>query len=300
MMGVPKEDWEEMFTLANLAFGADDADERSYAHMDIIRYFAGLLEARTKCPASDLVSALATARIADKNLTTDEILVNCDSLIVAGTETTRLAAAGGMLAFLQHPAEWRAIAEEPTLLPSAIEEVLRWTSTATHLMRTATRPVILRDRHIEAGERVTLWTPSANRDEAVFVDPDQFNIRRQPNRHLSLGAGEHFCLGAALAKAELRILYEELLRSTEHIELDGPPVLLGSIVVNGLQQLPVKMSPARHLQLSDQFNPNGEAPLAGAALPGPAASCDQACRWGNSESYLTATIAPAPCNLAAR
>jgi cytochrome P450 len=188
------------------------------------------------------VSVLATARLDGRPLTPDEVLLNCDNLLVGGTENTRIAAAGGMLAFLEHPAEWRALGADPALFPLAVEEVLRWTSSATHIMRTATRPVILRGRQIGAGERVTLWNPSANRDEAVFDDPDRFDIRRRPNRHLALGAGEHFCLGSTLARFELRILYAELLRRGIRIEPDGTPVRLSSIVVNGLETLPVRLA----------------------------------------------------------
>jgi cytochrome P450 len=148
-----------------------------------------------------------------------------------------------MLAFLEHPGEWQDLAEDPALFPTAVEEVLRWTSSATHIMRTATRPVILRGRHIEAGDRVTLWNPSANRDEAVFDNPDTFSIRRQPNRHLALGAGEHFCLGSTLARFELRILYQELLHRVKCVVLDGEHVRLSSIVVNGLERLPVNLVP---------------------------------------------------------
>ena len=136
-----------------------------------------------------------TAEIGGRKLTVDELILNCDNLLVGGTENTRIAAAGGMLAFLRNPAEWRAVSEEPDLLPSGVEEVLRWTSTATHIMRTTTTPVVIRDRRIGAGERVTLWNPSANRDESVFDEPERFSVRRKPNRHVALGAGEHFCLG---------------------------------------------------------------------------------------------------------
>jgi cytochrome P450 len=243
MMGVPKNDWERLFALTSDAFGAADPVTRRFAHMDILQYFEDLAATRMKSPADDLVSALASANIDGRKLSPDEILLNCDNLLVGGTENTRIAAAGGMLAFLEHPAEWHALSREPTLLPSAVEEVLRWTSTATHIMRTATRPVVLQDRHIEAGERVTLWNPSANRDETVFAEPDRFNVRRHPNRHIALGYGEHFCLGGTLARTELRLLYTELLRNTERVELDGAPVPLSSIVVNGFEKLQVKFSP---------------------------------------------------------
>jgi cytochrome P450 len=245
MMGVPKDDWEHLFTLTNDAFGAADAMDRRAAHLDILQYFEELATTRSKSPADDLVSLLATAKIDGRKLTADEIILNCDNLLVGGTENTRIAASGGMLAFLQHPDQWHALSTEPELLRPAVEEVLRWTSTATHIMRTATAQVTMRGRRIEAGQRVTLWNPSANRDETVFDEPDCFSVRRQPNRHIALGTGEHFCLGGTLGRAELRLLYEELLLYTERIELDGTPVMLSSIVVNGPESLPVKLTPRK-------------------------------------------------------
>jgi cytochrome P450 len=245
MMGVPKDDWEHLFTLTNDAFGAADAMDRRAAHLDILQYFEELATTRSKSSADDLVSLLATAKIDGRKLTADEIILNCDNLLVGGTENTRIAASGGMLAFLQHPDQWHALSTEPELLRPAVEEVLRWTSTATHIMRTATAQVTMRGRRIEAGQRVTLWNPSANRDETVFDEPDCFSVHRQPNRHIALGTGEHFCLGGTLGRAELRLLYEELLLCTERIELDGTPVMLSSIIVNGPESLPVKLTPRK-------------------------------------------------------
>jgi|HubBroStandDraft_1064217.scaffolds.fasta_scaffold35092_1 cytochrome P450 len=245
MMGVPKDDWEHLFALTNDAFGAGDAMARRLAHLYILQYFEDLLTARINSPADDLVSMLVAAEVDGRKLSREELILNCDNLLVGGTENTRIAAAGGLLAFIEHPGEWQALVAEPTLLPSAVEEVLRWTSTATHIMRTATRPVTIRGRGIGEGERVTLWNPSANRDHSLFTDPDRFDVRRQPNRHLALGSGEHFCLGGILARAELRLLYGELLRNVECVELAGAPVLLSSIVVNGPARLPVRLIPKR-------------------------------------------------------
>jgi len=243
MMGVPRNEWEHLFTLTNEAFGAGDALERRLAHLEILQYFGDLANVRAKSPADDIVSVLVTAEIDGRKLNSDEIILNCDNLLVGGTENTRIAASGGMLEFLQYPDQWKALSTEPALLRSAVEEVLRWTSTATHIMRTTTRPVTLRGRRIEAGERVTLWNPSANRDEGVFDDPDRCSVYRKANWHLALGTGVHFCLGGTLGRAELRLVYEELLRNTERIELDGTPVMLSSIVVNGLEHLPVRLVP---------------------------------------------------------
>jgi cytochrome P450 len=243
MLGVPKNDWERLFSLTNDAFGADDPAQRRGAHLDIMQYFEDLATARGKSPADDLVSVLACAQIDGRQLTPDEVILNCDNLLIGGTENTRIAAAGGMLALIQHPDQWQALSTEPQLLHSAVEEVLRWTSTATHIMRTATAQVTMHGRRIAVGDLVTLWNPSANRDESVFDDPDCFSIRRKPNRHIALGTGEHFCLGGTLGRTELRVLYAELLHSTERIELDGAPVMLSSIIVNGPERLPVRLTP---------------------------------------------------------
>ncbi|MFH8989993.1 cytochrome P450 [Streptomyces sp. NPDC017940] len=239
MMGIPSADWERLFTLTSDAFGASDPLTQRLAHLDILGYFDALRADKAKNPTDDLVSALATAEIDGEPLTPDDVILNCDNLLVGGTENTRIAASGGMLAFLHHPGQWHALRDDPALLPSAVEEVLRWTSTATHIMRTATRSVEIHGRHIAANDRVTLWLPSANRDESVFPDPDRFDIRRSPNRHLALGFGEHFCVGSMLARVELRHLYNELLTQSINVELDGEPTLLSSIVVNGPEQLPI-------------------------------------------------------------
>jgi cytochrome P450 len=245
MMGVPEADWERLFTLSREAFGAGDPMARRLAHLDIMGYFQNLTAAKAANPGDDLVSVLVTGRIEGKPISQEEILLNCDNLFVGGAENTRIAAAGGMLAFLEHPEQWRLLTADPALLPTAVEEVLRWTSTPTHLLRTTTRPVEIRDRRIDAGDLVTLWLPSANRDEEAFTHPDHFDVRRQPNRHLALGFGEHFCVGSVLARVEIRFLYQALIDRSIRIEPDGEPTRLDSIVVNGLEHLPVKLTPGR-------------------------------------------------------
>ncbi|MDL4820045.1 cytochrome P450 [Actinomadura opuntiae] len=241
MLGVPEADWEHLYELTSQAFGAGDPLGRRFAHLDILGYFETLQAARARSPADDLVSVLATAEVDGARLSAEDVILNCDNLLVGGTENTRIAAAGGMLTLLEHPDQWRALADDPALLGSAVEEVLRWTSTATHIMRTATRPVEIRGHKIDAGERVVLWLPSADRDEEVFDEPDRFTVKRRPNRHLALGFGEHFCLGSTLARVELKLLYGELLRRGVRIELAGEPELLDSIVVNGPARLPVAL-----------------------------------------------------------
>ncbi|MFJ6052451.1 cytochrome P450 [Streptomyces sp. NPDC092307] len=241
MMGVPESDWERLYDLTSQAFAAGDPLARRFAHLDILGYFETLQADKARNPGDDLVSVLATAVVDGERLSPDDVILNCDNLLVGGTENTRIAAAGGMLALLEHPEQWSAVRGDPALLPSAVEEVLRWTSTATHIMRTAVKPVRIHDRRIEAGDKVVFWLPSANRDETVFDAPDVFDVRRSPNRHLSLGFGEHFCLGSMLARVELRLLYGELVKRGVRIELDGEPKLLDSIVVNGPELLPVRL-----------------------------------------------------------
>ncbi|MEU6667439.1 cytochrome P450 [Streptomyces sp. NPDC046727] len=242
MMGIPDADWEKLFLLTSDAFGAGDPLTRRLAHLDILGYFEALQADKAKNPADDLVSVLATASVDGERLSPDDVILNCDNLLVGGSENTRIATAGGMLAFLRHPDQWEILSERPDLLPSGVEEVLRWTSTATHIMRTATREVEIDGRRIAAGDRVTFWLPSANRDESVFQDPDRFDVRRQPNRHLALGFGEHFCVGSVLARVEMRLLYGELLSRSIRVTLDDEPTLLSSIVVNGPERLPVRMT----------------------------------------------------------
>lgn len=205
-------------------------------------YFIDLMNRRTADPTDDLTSMLVCGLIDDEPLTEYEIVLNCENLVGA-TENGRLALAGGVQALLDRPDQLRQLREDRSLLPSAIEEVLRWTSSAAHSMRTATRPVDIHGRHVEAGDRVVLWVPSANRDEAVFDDPDRFDITRTPNRHLAFGGGEHFCIGSTLARAQMRILYTELLDLAARIDRTGPAHPVHSIAVRGPETLPVRITP---------------------------------------------------------
>jgi len=147
-----------------------------------------------------------------------------DMFVLAGIETTRTALADGMLQLLRDRAAWRKLQQRCELLPSAIEEVLRWTSPVGHILRVAATDTQIRRRRIRAGHKVVVWVPSANRDEDVFAEPERFDIERSPNEHIAFGHGEHFCLGAHLARLELRTMIEELLRRLPDIELaPGPP-----------------------------------------------------------------------------
>ncbi|MFF3504308.1 cytochrome P450 [Streptomyces sp. NPDC003247] len=237
LMGVPEGDREDLFRWTNEAF---EAGTSLVAHHETMLYFLDLMDLRTAEPADDLVSALVHGSVDGEPLTAEEVLLNCENLVGA-SENARLSIAGGFLAFLEHPDQWQRLRDDRRLLPTAVEEVLRWTSSATHSMRTATAARDLGGRRIEAGDRVVLWVPSANRDEAVFPHADRFDIARRPNRHLALGTGEHVCIGNVMARAQMRVLFTELLDTVRGFEQCGPYVPVRSIAVNGPEHLPIRL-----------------------------------------------------------
>ncbi len=200
---------------------------------------------RRKNPAEDLVSALTHGEVEGDKLTDHEILFNCFLLILGGQETTRNAISGGVDALIKNPEQRARLMADRALMPTAIEEILRWTSPITHIMRTATRDTELRGRTIRKRDRVLVWNASANRDEDVFADPYRFDIERHPNNHVAFGYGEHFCLGANLARVELRVMLDELLRRLPDMTTAGPMERLRSNLLAGIKHLPVRFSPRR-------------------------------------------------------
>ncbi|MEU4471921.1 cytochrome P450 [Micromonospora sp. NPDC023888] len=249
MMGVPREDWDELAGLT--AAGFDDADttpaaaaERTAAHSAIFAYFFDLLEQRRADPGDDIISTLATTDHGGRPLTDEEIVLNCDGLLNGGLETTPHAISGAILAFARHPEQWRRLRADPGLLDTAIEEILRYTSPPGHAMRTATRPTALGAAHIAEGDRVVVWLPSCNRDEDVFPEPDRFLVDRRPNQHLGFGGGPHYCVGAALARLELRCVLESMLGTVAEIHETVRPARQASNFLNGLRRLDVVLDPA--------------------------------------------------------
>jgi len=161
-------------------------------------------------------------------------------LVVAGNETTRNATSGGLLALIENPGELEKVRRNPGLLKPLVEEILRWTSPVIQFCRTPNRDVEIRGQRIRAGERIVLFYPSANRDEEVFESPDKFRVDRHPNRHLAFGIGEHFCLGAHVARLELEVIFRHLVQRLEHVELAGPLERLRSSVVGGIKHMPIR------------------------------------------------------------
>ncbi|MGC5365555.1 cytochrome P450 [Streptomyces sp. DT24] len=246
MLGVPEEDWDELAALATAAFDetvTSTASARRAASTGVFAYFAELLDSRRADPGDDLVSSLLQQPEEDR-LTDEEILLSCDGLINGGLGTTRHAVSGAVHALGAHPPQWQRLRADPRLVPTAVEEILRWASPPLHMMRTATEDVRLGDARIRAGERVVLWIPSCNRDESVFAEPDAFHLDRRPNPHLSLGGGPHYCIGASLARLEMRTLLQALLDHVAHIEFEGPLVRTPSTFLHGLDRLEVTLVPA--------------------------------------------------------
>jgi cholest-4-en-3-one 26-monooxygenase len=163
---------------------------------------------------------------------------------VAGNETTRNLVSGGMLALIEHPDERRRLQEDPSLFPKAVEEMLRWVTPVHHFIRTLREDLEVSGTRIEAGQKVALWYPSANRDESVFGEPNRFDVSRDPNPHVTFGGGgPHFCLGFSLAQLEIKVLFEEVLRRLPDMESAGKVERMRSNFINGIRHMPVQFTP---------------------------------------------------------
>ncbi|QEV21830.1 cytochrome P450 [Streptomyces alboniger] len=246
LLDVPPADRAAMLEMTMAALGAEGSresrEEAARAQHEILLYYAGLLPGRRKAPGEDIVSLLATEEADGVRLSDAEVLLNCYNIIIGGDETTRLSSAGAALALMENPEQWERLRQDEGLLDPAVEEVLRWTTPVTHVGRTATVDIELRDRRITAGSIVTLWNISANRDAEIFEEPYRFDISRSPNRHLTLGHGPHFCLGGPLARVELRVMLEELRRQVGELEPAGPVERITSSFLTGVSRLPVRCS----------------------------------------------------------
>ena len=250
LLGVDESDWPMLYDWTNRTLGAGDPEYQvdgqdarataEAAQIELFTYFTKMVAERRANPKDDLVSAFIAAEYEGRPLNDMEILSWCFIIVVAGNETTRNGTTGGMLAFIENQAELRRVQADMGLLNSAVEEVVRWTSPIIHFGRTATQDYPLRDKVIREGESVALFYPSANRDEEVFEDPFTFKIDRKPNRHIGFGVGEHFCLGAHLARMEMQVAYKHLLPRIEEIELTGPADRLHSGLVGGVKRLPIR------------------------------------------------------------
>ncbi len=261
LLGVPESDasqlvaWgDQMISNADpeytpVVIDKDDSDEyrllpfRSPAAIEVFRYAEEMALERRAHPEDDIITTLLHAEPDGEPLTDLEFKNFFTLMMVAGNETTRHTISHGLIFLNNHPEQLDELRRDPDgLSVSATEEILRTSAVTMHFRRTATEDTELRGTAIRKGDRVVVWYPSANYDEEVFDEPFRFDIRRAPNDHLTFGAGRHVCLGASLARLEVRVVFEELLKRVERIEIIGEPDRLRSNFINGIKHLPVRMS----------------------------------------------------------
>jgi cytochrome P450 len=242
VLGVPEDDRERLVDLVDAGIEApSDSVIAAEQARELRRYAQALIETKRAEPDGAIFSTIVHAELDDGVRLNDAELRSFFALLFpAGAETTTRAISGGVLALTENPSEWQRLCADPTLARSAVEEVVRWTTPSVYKRRTATRDVELLGQPIRRGEKVTFWEMSANRDERVFAEPFRFDIARSPNKHLGFGAGVHFCLGAALARLEIKVVLEELVAHGLDFELAGAPQWMPNNRLFGLKALPVR------------------------------------------------------------
>ena len=250
LMGLPKQDWPYVHQLSERMLASQDpdvaADEGDRGSMlELAGYAMNFAaERRTQEPRADVTTVLLQETFNGRQLTDLDFASFFVQLVGAGNDTTKTLTSSGLLALLQHPQQLAQLRADPSLTAGAVEEMLRWANPVHYMRRTATADTELAGVPVAAGRKVAMYYTSANRDETAFSDPQRFDIHRSPNRHLSFGFAEHFCLGAHLARLEARVLFEELLPAFPTIELTGDPIRLRSNFINGYRHIPVRMTPA--------------------------------------------------------
>ena len=250
ILGVPREREPQLLQLTSQLFASDDPDlqrkgeDRSLAvqahAMEFLQLFNAIIEDRRANPTDDLASLLANGKVNGEPMGMMDTLGYLLITFTAGHDTTKNALASGIHALVEHPAEFEKLRRNPDLVPSAVEEILRWTSPVNYMKRVVAEDLEFRGQQLREGENLVLFYASANRDESVFEDPYTFRVDRDPNPHLAFGIGEHFCLGAHLARQSQRALLRELVRRIDALELARDPVRITSSFVVGLKQLPLR------------------------------------------------------------
>lgn len=258
IIGVPEEDRSLLFDWSNRMIGGQDdefktsevgaSDEYANTVMEMAIYAHGLTDKKREVQGDDLWSRLIDASVTMEDgsvveLTELERDLFFTLLVIAGNETTRNAISKGLIAFMEHPDQWQRWLQHPEMADTMVDEILRWTSPVNFFRRTATADAILGGQRITAGEKIVLWYPSANRDEAQFPDANSFDIARTPNNHVAFGAGgPHYCLGSNLAKLEIKVMFEELGKRVPDIHQSGPMERLRMNLVDGIKHLPVSFN----------------------------------------------------------
>jgi cytochrome P450 len=255
LLGIPEDDRHALFECIEYTFdfkgdreAFDTTDESAQAAAQMFAYGTRLIAEKRADPADDMLSVVAHARLDGEDppqLTDEELQFFFSLLWAAGADTTRNAIAGAIVAMLDAPDQLALVRDDRSVMPSAIEEIVRWTHPASYNRRTATRTLELGGETIGAGDKVVFWEASANRDERVFADPFRFDLRRDPNPHLGFGHGIHHCLGASLARLEIRVVLDELFDRVRGIELTGPVEWTRSNKHTGIRRLPVRLQEER-------------------------------------------------------
>ena len=244
MLGVPQSDRGKLFEWTNKMADVSLPPEQGLEMMtEMAGYLVGLVSERRERPTDDLLSRLIHAEVDGEKLNDIEIVVHFAQLMAGGNETTRNAFAGGLLALIENPDQRQALLDDPSLIGSAVEEILRWHTPIMHNVRTATEDVDLRGARIEEGQRLALWHVAANRDPAVVPDPDSFDVSRSGVKHMSFSGGRHFCLGNQLARLELRICIAETLRRMPDMALAGPVGRFPNNTFHWMTSMPVSFTP---------------------------------------------------------
>jgi cholest-4-en-3-one 26-monooxygenase len=252
LIGVPREDRHKIFDWSNRMIAGEDPEYQvseaglQEAQVELYVYAQELADAHRAKPGEDIIDALLSAEVDGESLSDMDFNLFFLLLSVAGNETTRNAISHGMNAFLENPDQYALLASDPSrYIKGATEEILRWASPVMYFRRNATNDFELRGQTIKAGDKISIWYVSANRDEDVFDDPFRFDITRDPNPHIAFGGGgPHFCLGAQLARMEIAVLFEELVQRAPSIEALGPPDRLRSNFIGGIKHLPVRLGGA--------------------------------------------------------
>ena len=253
LMGMPESDFGFMLKLTQEIFGSNDeemaregsadaAESFMAVVMEMFAYFTTLTASRREHPTDDLASAIANATINGEPISDMDTLSYYAIVASAGHDTTSAGIAGGLLALIQNPDQLARLQADPSLMGTAVEEIIRWVVPVKEFMRTAQADTEVRGVPIKKGDAVLLSYVSANRDEDVFDDPDKFDVGRDPNKHLSFGYGVHFCLGASLARMEINSFLTELIPRIKTIELAGDPELISTLFVGGLKRLPIRIT----------------------------------------------------------
>lgn len=249
LIGAPASDWEQFRIWSDAAVGSEDDEiemDPTEAQVALHEYFSRIIEQRRADPRDDLISVLLEAEVDGERLTGDDLYNFCWLLLVAGNETTRNLIALGTLALIDHPEQRELLVDDPELIPTGVEEMLRWTSPVTHMARTATTDVELGGRTIREGDVLVLLYGAANRDEDVFgEDAEEFVVTRDPNPHVAFGFGEHHCLGSSLARLEARVMFEELLARHQNFSLAGEVARMRATMVPGVKRMTVLLGDPR-------------------------------------------------------